>query len=259
MVSIIIPTYNRAEIISETISLVLNQTYSDLEVIVVSDGPSDDTRKAVEVFTDSRMKYYEIAHSGRPAVPRNYGIRKSSGEYIAFCDDDDSWEPEKLKLQMDKFSKDRDLGLVYSQCLIESREKNDIVPRDGKQGFIFKELFLSYNFISNSTVLIKKEVFDTVEFFDEDMRFKATEDFDLWLRIAKKYKIGFVDKPLVIHGESIDSISKGVWIKVIKYYLVASKLFSEKQVGIGLFTKGLLSIFCKTVLRLGGNYRLRKY
>ena len=85
------------------------------------------------------MSYYEIEHSGRPAVPRNYGIKKSCGEHIAFCDDDDLWEPDKLKLQMDKFSEDRDLGLVYSQCFIESRT----LSRFGFSGCILAEPYVT--------------------------------------------------------------------------------------------------------------------
>lgn len=215
---------------------------------MVSDGSDPKTRQAVERFNDPRIKYYEIAHSGKPAVPRNFGIRKAEGEYIAFCDDDDIWMPEKLKFQIDKICQDNELGLVYTKCLLEEDDKVVVVPRNGKEGFIFKELFLSPNFIANSTVLIKKEVINTVGMFDEDIRLKAAEDFDLWLRIAMRYKIGFIDRPLVIHREISDSLTKGTLVKLKIQPLVHWQFYRKKYVRFGLFIKKLLLIFYRSIL-----------
>ncbi len=252
MVSVIIPTYNRAKIIKDTIQSVLNQTYSDLEAIVVSDGYCNDTRMTVGAFDDSRLKYYEISHSHRPAVPRNYGMNKAKGEYLAFCDDDDIWMPEKLKLQVDKMSKDKETGLVYTQCLLKDGIKEKLVPHNSKQGFIFKELFLSLCPIAASTVLIRREVIDKIGMFDEDIRLKAVEDYDYWLRIARIYKIGFIDKPLAIHRENNSSLTRGILTKIKRNHLVPCEFYRRKYVGLGLFIKKLLRVFCKNVLTLIG-------
>jgi len=251
LVSIIIPTYKRARIVSETIQAVLNQTYSDWEAIVVSDGPSDDTRKVVEAFADSRIKYYEIAHNGRPAVPRNFGISKTQGQYLAFCDDDDTWLPEKLALQLAKFDEDRDIGLVYTKCLFKRGKKERTVPYNCRGGFIFNELFLSFGFIASSTVLVKKEVINEVGIFDEDVRLKATEDFDLWLRIAHKHKVGCVDKPLLIYrSDSDNNISRGVLGALRRQYLISWRFYRKNYVGLGLFLKKSVSIFFKSIFEL---------
>lgn len=250
LVSVIIPTYNRAKIVLNTIQSVLNQTYSNLEVIVVSDGFDENARKAIEGIRDSRIKYYEIEHSGRPAVPRNFGINKAKGEYIALCDDDDMWMPEKLALQIDRINKDEDASLIYTKCLLKGDGKDRIVPCNGMEGFIFKELFLSSCFIATSTVLMRREVIETVGMFDEDERLKAVEDFDLWLRIAHKYKIGFVDRPLVTHRENNSSLTKGVFIKIRRAHLVPCKIYREKYVKADLFINKLLRILCKNILML---------
>lgn len=248
MISVVIPTYNRASIISETIHSILNQTYSDLEIIVVSDGKSNDTRQIIEGFKDRRLRYYEIEHSGRPSVPRNFGMKQAKGQYLAFCDDDDIWMPEKLELQLAKIVEDDRIGLVYAQCLVPNAKGDIVIPSQGKEGFVFKELFLTYNFIPNSTVLIKREVIQKVGGFDEDIRLKAIEDFDLWLRITQQYKVGFIDKIMAVHKYSSDSISKGTLRKLKREYLIAWKFYYRKEhIGLKLFIKKILSMCLRCI------------
>lgn len=250
MVSVIIPTYNRATLISETIKSVLKQTYSDFEAIIVSDGASGDTRKAVESFSDRRLKYYEISHSGRPAVARNFGISRACGEYLAFCDDDDIWFPEKLSLQVARANSDKEIGLCYTKCLLKSGNSQRIVPSDARQGFIFRRLFLSFDFIATSTVLLRAEVLAKLGDFNESFRLKVIEDFDLWLRISKSYKVGIIDKPLVVHRESSDSLSRGAWPRLKRQCMISLKFYREKYVGLGLFIGKILLTIGKTVLEL---------
>lgn len=248
MVSVIIPTYKRAKAIFETIKSVLNQDYSDFEVLVISDGPGEDTRKVIEGFGDARIKYYEIEHSGRPAVPRNFGIDKARGEYIAFCDDDDIWLPDKLRLQMDKISEDKEIGLVYTQCLLKNGKQERVIPHKGKQGFIFKELFLSYCFIATSSVLVRREIVEAVGAFDEGPKLRIIEDFDLWLRAARACKIGFINKLLVVHKENENSISKGNWGHGRRQYRISRKLYKDGYVSLGLFLNKLARILCKSII-----------
>lgn len=250
LVSVIIPTYNRVRTVLNTIQSVLNQTYSNLEVIIVSDGFDENTRRAIEGIRDSRIKYFEVEHSGRPAVPRNFGVRKSSGEFIAFCDDDDIWMPPKLELQMEKILQSKDTVLIYTKCLLKNAKKESIVPLRGKEGFIFKELFLSFCFIATSSVLIRRNIFENVGMFDEDMRLKAVEDYDLWLRIALRYKVGFVDQPLAIHLENNSSLTRGRLIKIRRHHLVPCKFYQKGYVGFGLFIKKLFLIFLRSAFEL---------
>lgn len=249
MISIILPTYNRAELISETIQSILNQTYIDFELIVVSDGFQNKTKQVVESFKDIRLKYYEIQHSGRPSVPRNFGIKQAKGQYLAFCDDDDIWMPEKLELQLAKIVEDDRIGLVYAKCLLKEGSRERIIPKKSKEGFIFKELFLSFCPIATSTVLIRHKVIEDVGLFDEDIKLKVVEDYDFWLRIAKKYKIVYVKKVLIVHREGQDSISNsGILLKWKRQYLVPSKFYVNKHVGLGIFTAKILRITCKYIL-----------
>ena len=112
LVSVVVATYNRADLISETLDSILNQTYKIFELIVVDDGSSDNTEEIVKNYSDSRLKYIKTDNWGGPARPRNIGIRESKGEYIAFCDNDDLWEKNKLEKQLD-IIKNNNAGLCF--------------------------------------------------------------------------------------------------------------------------------------------------
>ena len=117
-VSIIIPTYNRAKLLSRAIKSVLDQTFKDFELIIVDDGSTDNTKGVVEEFQkkDSRIKYIWQENSGAPAKPKNTGIRQARGEYVAFLDDDDEWFPKKLEKQIELF--EDNIGFVGCNILI---------------------------------------------------------------------------------------------------------------------------------------------
>ena len=117
-ISVIVPTYNRADLISETIESILNQTYKYFELIIVDDGSTDNTEEVIRKFKDSRIKYIKTDNWGGPARPRNTGIKKTKGEYIAFCDDDDIWLPKKLEKQIRVFK-----FLMKQRCFIQDLEQ----------------------------------------------------------------------------------------------------------------------------------------
>jgi len=207
-VSIIIPTYNRADLLSRAIKSALNQTFKDFELIVVDDGSTDNTRQVVEGFQqkDERIKYIWQENSGAPAKPKNTGIENSKGEYVAFLDSDDEFVPEKIEKQLNLFlhSKKENLGFVGCNVLIIQQGniiQEYITPK-------YKEVFLKLlesNFIlSSSSVLVKKEVFENIGL--HDIRFKCSEDWDMWIRIAQKYNFDFVPEFLFkyyVHSLSI--------------------------------------------------------
>ena len=201
-VSIIIPTYNRAKLLSRAIKSVLDQTFKDFELIIVDDGSTDNTRQAVERFQkrDSRIKYIWQENSGAPARPKNTGIKNAKGNYIAFLDDDDEWLSEKLEKQLELFEGlESDLGFVGCNILVINESNKKIwreykIPRYSSQ--IFFEELLEGNFIlTSSSIMIKKEVLDKIGLFDENLKFG--DDWDLWLRISKKYRFAFVPDFLV--------------------------------------------------------------
>lgn len=206
-VSAIILTYNRAHMVAEAIDSVLNQTFRDFELIVVDNYSSDNTESVVKSYADKRIRYFKHQNNGFIGVNRNYGIKKSRGEYIAFLDDDDLWLPEKLEKQVELLDSNKELGLVYSDIyLIDSngnlREHTYFYRIKPFRGEVFNEL-LQGNFIPLSTVVIRQGVLDEVGGFN--LRFIIAQDYDLWLRIAEHYSIDYAEAPLAkyrVHGES---------------------------------------------------------
>jgi glycosyltransferase involved in cell wall biosynthesis len=210
-VSVIIPTYNRSKLLERAIQSVLSQNHKNLELLIVDDGSTDDTAKICKNYVnkDERIKYFYQNNSGGPATPRNVGIEKSTGSFIAFLDSDDEWLPNKLERQLFLFKKTNFKNLGFVGCnvnIIESLDKN--INKEFKikyNGNIFKKL-LDGNFILSCTnVLIKKDVLLNVGKFDTDLKY--LDDFDMWLRISKAgYMFDFVEYSLFnyyIHNTNI--------------------------------------------------------
>ncbi len=191
-VSVIIHTYNNEKFIVETIESVLNQTYRDYEIIVVDDGSVDGTHDALLPYMQQIRYHYK--ENGGIASAKNTGIRLSQTEFIAFLDHDDLWAPDKLKLQMECFNENPQVGLVYAKYT-SFRDGKELrtKPEKGYSGWIFKEL-LSKSFIQTSTVMVKKECLDAVGPYDES--FSLGDEYDMFLRISKKFQCGFIDKGL---------------------------------------------------------------
>ena len=197
-VSVVIPAYNYGRFIKEAIDSVLKQSWPAIEVVVVDDGSTDETRSVVESF-DGRVRYLKQENAG-VCVARNRGVSESNGDLIAFLDADDMWEPAKLEKQLAKFDADPEVGLVHCGLREFDSETSETVSTrlEGQEGFVADELLLwerpAVN-VSGSSVMVRREVFDAVGGFDEQL--KVGEDWDFCYRIARKYKIGFVREPLV--------------------------------------------------------------
>lgn len=202
-ISIIIPTFNRRDYITTALDSVLKQTHKDYEIIIIDDGSNDDTKDVLKPYQNN-IRYFYQGNKGIPTT-RNRGIREAGGDYIAFLDSDDYWLPKKLERQMECFSKNPDYGMVATRCSSirpdgSLREKN----RPGKSGWVLIDLFKA-NFIRTSSAMIKKECLDTVGVFDESL--PECEEYDLWLRIAKKYPVGFINDPLAVYTDNPKGVS----------------------------------------------------
>lgn len=210
LVSVIIPTYNRGYILEKAIASVQNQTYSEIEILVVDDGSTDNTEHIVAQITDSRIRYIKNPQNCGVSHTRNLGIAAARGKYIAFQDSDDIWKAEKLEKQMECMGQE-DFGMVY--CAFEREFQNGSVvyyppkevPMEEKSGNIFQSL-LRRNLVSTQTMLIPKEVLCETGYFNEGM--SNMEDYELALRIAKNYKIGMVDEALVYLHTLPDGINQ---------------------------------------------------
>jgi len=197
-VSVIIPTYNRAELVSRAIQSALDQTHPPLEIIVVDDGSTDDTKETVREFAerDSRVKYIGHETNRGVSAARNTGILSAQGEYIAFLDSDCYWLPEKIEKQLKVFKQGGSrLGAVASGAVNIGGNSPGIKIKDAPMGDVYKNLLLGFWPGGPPVMLIKKECFETVGLFDEQM--PSAEDNDLYIRIAKYYHFGIVAEPLV--------------------------------------------------------------
>lgn len=209
LVSVIIPTYNRAGTIAAAIRSVQEQTYAPVEIIVVDDGSTDDTRSVMAGFGEA-VTYVRQPHTGQPAATRNAGLRVARGVFCALLDSDDLYLPDKLALQVAALSVHPDVGLVYSDGRFFRHDPAQPAGRvlDGlpsPSGDVFPEL-LRGNFLSTPTVLIRRLCLDAVGLFDERPDFLAVEDYDLWLRIAAQFPVLYVPGDVAAirrHGGSI--------------------------------------------------------
>lgn len=226
LVSVVIPTYNRGYCIERAVRSVLQQTYQNLEVIVVDDGSTDNTSSVIESINDSRLSYIRVNGNQGANHARNVGIEASQGAYIAFNDSDDEWLPEKLEKQMKLMllEDDGQLGCVY--CILTkyhdgkaiSTEPDIEIRGENVFGDIYRYMQLNM-FISTQTLLLKKSILDDVGYFNEDLR--RLQDWELLLRIAQKYKFTLVQESLVNVYEQEDSISKNTkgFVDTVRYVI----------------------------------------
>jgi glycosyltransferase involved in cell wall biosynthesis len=207
-VSVIIPTRNRAHFLRTAIASVLNQTFQHFELVVVDDASSDNTREIVAAFQDQRIKYFRHGINKGGSAARNTGILNSSGEYIAFLDDDDEWLPEKLAKQIEVLrSSDLKVGAVYTGYLDIEAASGRVIGQQipSRRGNLSAHLLAENCVGSASSVLMKRDCFDRVGLFDEDL--PCSQDYDLWIRVAKEYFFECVQLPLFKYSVHENKIS----------------------------------------------------
>lgn len=202
-VSVIIPTYNRANLIGKPIRSILSQSYQNFEIIVVDDCSTDDTEQAISSFNDPRIRYLRHQNNSGAAVARNTGIDNSTGDYIAFLDSDDEWLPEKLAKQLNLFQQcGSDVGFIYTglAAVDESNQVKRVIS-SSYRGNLSDRLLYS-NFIGTpSTVMVKRNYLQQVKGFDPDMP-SFIEDWDLWLRLAKYCEFEVIPEVLILYDYS---------------------------------------------------------
>lgn len=203
LVSVIIPSYNMAEYLPFAVGSVQAQTHDDLEIWVVDDGSTDNTRQVMEEFTaDSRVHYCFRENGGLPAA-RNTGIRQSRGDIIGLCDADDMWEPDKLEKQLPVFHGSPRVGVVYTDAQRIDPAGARLPARAwGAEyrvsGQITRQLVLR-NVVTGSTSLIRRECFDAVGLYDESLT--GAEDYDLWLRISTRFEFAYLDEVTYLYRQ----------------------------------------------------------
>jgi len=208
-VTVVIPAFNAERHIAEALGSVRDQTLRELEVLVVDDGSTDGTVREVErFFTDDLDLTIVSQTNAGPAAARNAGIRRARGRYCAFLDADDVMLPERLAVQVELLDAEADLGLVHTDLM--TFDERGIIHRtrrafsDPCGGMVLDRLLLD-NFITTSTVMAPTERLVEAGMFGEGRR--VSEDFELWLRMAARWRVGFVDRPLVQYRRRRGSLS----------------------------------------------------
>lgn len=219
LVSVVIPAFNCAQYIQKTIESILLQTYKNIEVIIVDDGSTDNTRKQlVELISSQRIKYFFQDNKG-PAAARNTGIAQSSGEYVAFLDADDLWALDKLEKSLGFLIKYK-FDWICTAMIKMDQGGNKIIKKIPEDSGIFnsqtKEIkqlqnglfFFSSVPVHTPTIMAKKKCFEIAGVFDES--FLIGEDTDLWLRFEEaNLRGGYLDEPLTIYNYNNKSLTKG--------------------------------------------------
>jgi glycosyltransferase involved in cell wall biosynthesis len=198
LVSVVIATYNMGTYVVQAVNSVLEQQGIDLEVVVVDDGSTDDTQAALAQFSENPyVRVIVQPNRGQPCA-KNAGLRASRGQFIAFCDADDFWLPNKLTLQLPLFAQNPQVGVVYSPVLILHTDGSlsEETGRDFYRHDVLEELFLR-NIVPFGTAVVRRDCFERLGGFDHSIPMGI--DWDLWLRIAVEWDFDFVNQPTYIY------------------------------------------------------------
>lgn len=217
-ISVIIPTYNRASVLSRAVESVLAQSYKNWELIIVDDGSTDHTAEILKAYSQNpQIKIIRTSNQGVSAA-RNKAIGQAQGLWVAFLDSDDQWLEDKLEKQVEYTLKHPEIKIIHGEEIwIRNGVRVNPMKKHKKAGGQIFSQALKLCCISPSTVLVKKDLFNEVGMFRED--FPVCEDYDLWLKICSKYPIGFVEDFLIKkYGGHDDQLSKKM--KAMDYWRV---------------------------------------
>ena len=233
LVSVIIPTHNRADMLYRAVDSVLNQSFANLEVIVVDDGSTDDTQRRIETYADPRIRYFKHDESKGASAARNTGIRQARGKYIAFLDDDDEWLPTKLEKQIPVLQQaPKQVGLVY--CWMDYYEDGKLIYQHHPmlRGYVFDQVLDRQRLGGCPTLLVRREVVEDVGGFDESLL--RGNDGDFIRRVCLDYEVELIPEVLVrVHiGHQHERITSrwdadGIWYAIKSQTIKLTKFEDE--------------------------------
>ncbi|MDM5264391.1 glycosyltransferase family 2 protein [Sulfurovum sp. XTW-4] len=211
LVSVIIPTHGRSHLLRRAIESVLNQTYDNVEIIIVDDNDSnsehrDHTEKSLQDYLrNDQIMYLKHEKNAGGSAARNTGIKASHGKYIALLDDDDEWFPQKLQKQISYFeSLDTDVGVIYCSYILQEHDKDVEIIRDDKGDLTKALLMLEFDPGASSTLVFRKSVLDEIHYFDE--KFARHQDLEILIRVCRHYLIDVCPEVLLkINGHNFPS------------------------------------------------------
>ena len=263
-ISVIIPTYNRCDLLKRAINSVIKQTITPKEIIIVDNGSTDQTYQMVSSLFPE-INYFIEKKRGVSAA-RNKGILESKSKWIAFLDSDDAWKPTKLEKQMEFsiFNQDK-YRIIHTDETWYRNKKflNQLKKHKKSGGNIFKNS-LQLCCISPSSVVLKKQIFEEYGLFDENL--EVCEDYDMWIRITSKEEVGFLDSPLVLkYGGHSDQLSKKFWgmdrfrIKSLEKNLKNEHFSKSQKINVLDTLIEKLTIVSDGALKRGNKETFKKY
>ncbi len=238
-ISVIIPTYNRGNIIENSITSVLNQTYKNLEVLIIDDGSTDNTKEIIDKIDDKRIRYIKIKENLGGSNARNIGIKEATGRFISFQDSDDTFYPNKLELQFNNMiNQNSNLDFCKIKVIFNSSYHhyvpNKVQEKNIMKGNFFTELIANGNYISTQSILVRKKFIEKYYF---DVNMPRLQDYELILRMIPKVKLSYTRAVLVdlhIQKDSLqtsnEKLKKAIFIllnKNFNFNRIQKKQFSD--------------------------------
>ncbi len=244
LISVVVTTFNRKDLLKETLDSIINQTYKNIEILVVDNFSEYDFFEHVNSFNDSRITPFQNQNNGIIAVNRNFALKKAKGEYVAFCDDDDIWMPEKLERQLELAFKNE--NCVVHTDMICFGENIEMYPANGHKINSYSDMIRENNIFLSSTLMTKSNNL----IFDEDPLVRAAEDFSLWLNLYNMgYKFCYLPHPMVRYRININSASNDN--KKFSYlrfnYVVLKNILSNEITDVSFFL--LIKIFILNIIK----------
>lgn len=256
LVSVIIPTWNRADDLVIAINSVLSQNYLNVEILVCDDGSTDGSGDFVRKLNDERVRWVAGNHSGCPAFPRNNGIREARGQWVAFLDSDDVWMQNKLKQQLNNLSIDQQYYACTSNALVINSNSDSKYQFFGDSDVSESSLglfqLLQDNKVITSSVILHKNLLDLIGYFPETKRLRAYEDYAFWLRLATVCQIKYHPECLILYRDhpatSVRNLTSNHVQK--KIYVLHDYLLWILNTRPKLFPKYILLVMCALIFRL---------
>ena len=248
MLSIILPTYNRAHLVAESIHSVLQQTYTDFELLIIDDGSEDDTDEIIAAIEDERIRYFKKQHTGHTSILKNFALSISKGDIIAFIDSDDLWKKEKLAMQVELLNENKTVGFSISD-VTTFKDKTILIDHSYKLQHtiecenIFNKLTNGQMLIYNPTVVIRKECFNNVGLFNERM---FSGDYHFNMRLSYHYKAAVIYETLVLRRVHDSNMSEAMPFENYSEYIETYEyLYHNKMIGITDLCKAKSNAFFK--------------
>ena len=219
LVSIILNCFNGSEYLKEALISIQNQTYKNWELIFWDNRSKDNSKEILKSFKNKKFKYFLSKKHTSLYAARNLAISKAKGKFIGFIDSDDTWESDKLKKQIQLF-KEKNVAVVYGNSWIrreETNKKKIFIKEKIKDGYIHDNLITSYNVGILTAIIKKRSLSSKKKIFDD--KYNIIGDFDLFIKLSKKYKFRAIQSPVAtyrIHGKNLSILKKNLEIKEIE-------------------------------------------